>query len=137
MNKPNYSPEGIELRVASMEECCAEQIDTDSALPMTATIIPEVRYLLNKLNGRWKAKGFKPESAVKERVEEIELQLLDLEKKRGAIRAGKFIRISASIISEMRYLLDALGVEHSESAGSEDDLWEDEVHETEMAEVAE
>lgn len=116
MNRPNYTPEGIEVRVASMEECCIEAIESGAALPMTATVIPEVRYLIDRLRRR----GGKGD----ERVDEIEVRLLDLEKKRNAIRAGRFIRIPSSIIADMRYLLDQLGVKPSEQADDGKELWE-------------
>ena len=129
MNRPNYSPEGIEVRVASMEDCCLEAIEEGKTLPMTATVIPEVRYLLDKIRSRRKEL---PQD-VTEKLDEIEVRLIDLERKRGAIRAGRFIRISASIVPDMRYILDQLGVKRSEQADDGKGLWE--VEKTELAEA--
>ncbi len=130
MNKPNYTAENIELRVASMEESCAEAIEEGKSLPMTATVIPEIRWLFDRL----KRKGAKKDPVTESTLADIEQRLLGLEKKRGAIRAGKFIRIPAAIIADMRYLLDGLGVKSSEHANDEDDLWQTDKKELATAE---
>lgn len=134
MNKPNYSPEEIELRVASMEEDCWQMLEEEADVAkqgkhryayMTATIIPEVAYLFKKLCDKRKANGTEGESLVNKPLKEIEGRLKEWEKNRGAIRAGRFIRLPVCIIRDMRYLLDGLGVEASDAKHDDDPLWEE------------
>ncbi len=134
MNKPSYTPEGIELRVASLEEDCWQMLEEDADLRktgkqryvhMTATIIPELRYLYDKLVNKRRNTGTEGESLVNKPLKEIEARLLDLERNRGAIRRGAFIRIPVQVIKDMRYLLDGLGVEKSDAAADGDPLWDE------------
>jgi hypothetical protein len=113
MNKPTYTPESIEVRVASMEEDCAEKIAEGGDLHMTATVLPEVRYLIERVKSIRKRTKTEPEAA----LGLIETSLQALERRYGAaVRMGKFVRIKAAIIADMRYLLDQLRIENSNEA---------------------
>lgn len=119
MNKTKYDLAQIEGRVASLEEDCWQAIETAAVVPMTATIVPEIRFLVDTLKNKKHTPG--NPRPIEPALEKIDAMVAGMEKKLGrAIRAGKFSRISASIVPDMRYLLDQLGVEHSEDRDEED-----------------
>ncbi len=135
MNKPNYTPESIEVRVAAMEEDMAQPLEEfdeaakqgkpGKAVVMTATVIPEVRYLYDKLVNKRRQNGTEGESLVNKPLKEIEGRLLKLEANKSSIRSGRFMRIPVSIVRDMRYLLDGLDVDHSAKAQDNEALWEE------------
>ncbi len=135
MNKPNYSPENIEVRVAAMEEDLAQPLEEfDEAAKqgkpgkgviMTATIIPEFRFLFDKLVNYRRSQGTEGEALINKPIKEIESRLVKLEVNMSSIRTGRFMRISVSIVRDMRYLLDGLDVKHSAKFHDKDPLWEE------------
>jgi hypothetical protein len=123
MNKPNYNLRDVEGRIASLEEDAWEAIQDGTIVPCAAIVVPEWRWLVDQLINKRKhdPKGSHP---IEPALAEADLAVIQLERKftRAARNGSPIARINASIIPDMRYVLDQLGVETS--AKRESDAFE-------------
>ena len=125
MNKPNYTLESVEGRVAALEQDNWKMIEDDTPITMTACIVHEARWLVEKLKQK-RAKS-KAEPKEGDRLKEIDKWTEDLYPRSGrAIQGGTFMRLPAKLVPAMRWLLDQLEVPHSaEMDGAEQDEFDD------------
>lgn len=104
MNKPAYSLEGIKGRVESLEEDLHVAIAAKGDVTMTSGVIPEARYLLDRISALASGLGNK---GVSKAVSEIDGRVKTLERKfASAVQIGKFVRLNTSVIADLRTLTE-------------------------------
>jgi hypothetical protein len=99
----------IKRRVESMEEDCQAEIPSGAPLPMTAHVIVEARWLVEKLLDHRRHNSTHSSKKVEQELKDIGDRVKKLETRhRSSIEIGKFVQLSTAIIPDLRYLVDEI-----------------------------